>query len=86
VGEVSITITRWDSDNHYHAHVLEQGQAEWDYEFIPQGWSPVTGRHVARIWRSDGTGAPALAVIDEGLLIPRYDPKPVGQAGQASVR
>lgn len=80
MGEVSITITRWDSDDHYHALVREQGQADWDYEFIPQGWSPATGRHVARIWRSEGSGSPALAVVDEGLLIPRYDPKPAGQA------
>lgn len=86
LGEVTITITRWDSDNHYHALVRERGHADWDYEFVPQGWSPATGSHAARIWRSEGTGAPALAVVDEGLLIPRYDPKPAGQVGQASVR
>lgn len=75
MGEVSITITRWDSDDHYHVLVVGLGQQHWEYEFIPQGWSPVAGRLPARIWRQEGNRQPALAIVDDGLLIPRYDPK-----------
>ena len=74
-GEVSIAITRWDTDNHYHATVREQGQSEWEYEFIPQYWQPTTGIYLAKIWRSDIEGMPILLVVREGILIPRNTPK-----------
>ncbi len=77
IGEVSIAITCWDSDNHYHATVREQGRPDWEYEFMPQGWQPVEGCFPAKIWRTDAEGRPALAVVEEGILIPRYNPKPV---------
>lgn len=75
MGEVSITITSWDSDNHYHVLVQEQGQSDWEYEFIPQRWAPAGGRLAARIWRLEGNGPPALAIVEDGILVPRYDPK-----------
>lgn len=74
-GEVLISLTCWDTDAHYHAVVREHGRPDWAYEFMPQGWLPVAGAHAARIWRLDGCDAPALAATDNGILIPRYDPK-----------
>ena len=74
-GEVSIAITCWDTDNHYHATVREQGHSDWEYEFIPQGWQPASCSYPARIWRTGTEGKPILAVVEEGILIPRYAPK-----------
>jgi hypothetical protein len=85
-GSVKLTITRWDSDDHYHAIVRQDGQAEWAYDFIPQGWSPVAGTHQARIWRLDENAPPVLAAVDEGILIPRNKPQklPPAQSAQHS--
>lgn len=76
-GEVSVRITQWDMDDHYHATVHEQGQPDWEYEFVPQGWTPEERTYAARVWRNDATGPPVLAAVDAGILIPRYDPKAV---------
>jgi hypothetical protein len=73
-GEVSITISRWDTDKHYHAVVREHGQPDWEYEFVPQGWEPVVGSYAARIWRADIDGPPVLTAIESGILIPRGNP------------
>jgi hypothetical protein len=73
-GEVSVAITSWDTDNTYLAIVCEFGQPDWEYEFIPQRWQPVRGRFPARIWRTPSNGRPVLAVVEEGVLIPRYSP------------
>lgn len=77
LGEVSVSITRWADDNHYHATVHEQGHPDWEYEFVPQRWQPVARSYSAKIWRSEGRKQPVLAVVEDGVLIPRYDPKPV---------
>ena len=74
-GEVSVAITSWDTDNTYHATVREAGHSDWEYEFIPQGWQPASRSYPARIWRNGFDGRPVLAVVEEGILIPRYDPK-----------
>lgn len=74
-GEVGVRITCWDSDNHYHATVYEEGQLEWEYEFKPQGWQPTQRNYPAQIWRADSSGRPILVVVDDGILIPRYEPK-----------
>jgi hypothetical protein len=73
-GEVSITITRWDTDNHHHVVVREHGQPDWEYEFVPQGWEPVVGSYAARIWRAAIDGPPVLTAIESGILIPRGNP------------
>jgi hypothetical protein len=86
VGEVVIAITSWDTDDHYHATVREQGHPDWQYEFIPQGWKPEGRTYPARIWRAGGERPPVLAVVGDGILIPRYDPARVcgeDQAGDA---
>ena len=83
-GEISIAITCWDTDSHYHATVREQGHPDWKYEFIPQGWQPARRRYPAQIWRADSEKQPILAVVEEGILIPRYDPKQVGKEDRSS--
>jgi hypothetical protein len=84
-GEVSVAITSWDTDNTYHAIVREAGHSDWEYEFIPQGWQPASRSYPARIWRNGFDGRPVLAVVEEGILIPRYDPKLVdSRNGQTS--
>ena len=89
-GDVSVTITRWDTDNSYLATVCEPGQPTWQYEFIPQGWQPVAQTYPARIWRSGAGAPPVLAAVEEGILIPRGDPTRVpgtpGGVGRSLVR
>jgi hypothetical protein len=74
-GTVRITITHWDSDSHYHAIVREEGQSDWAYDFVPQGWQPDEGTHSAQIWRLDSGGSPALSAVSTGMLIPRHAPQ-----------
>ena len=76
-GEVSIAISCWDMDNHYHATVREPGQDARKYEFVPQGWQPIAQSYPAKIWRMDAGGPPVLAAVEEGILIPRYEPSQV---------
>jgi hypothetical protein len=83
-GWVSIRFECWDSDNHYHATVREQGHPDWEYEFIPQGWQPRGSDYPAQIWREATAGQPVLAVVEEGLLIPRYVAKPVPEQSRAA--
>ncbi len=85
-GSVKVTITRLDSDDHYHAIVRQDGQAEWAYDFIPQGWSPVAGSHPARIWCLDKDAPPVLAAVDDGILVPRnkQEKLPLAQAAKIS--
>ena len=77
-GDVSVAITSWDTGNTYHATVREAGHSDWKYEFIPQGWRPVSRSYPARIWRNDFDGRPVLAIVEKRILIPRYDPKSDG--------
>lgn len=72
--EVTITISCWDTDNHYHARVQENGQPAWEYEFVPQGWEPAVGCFAARIWRADTSGPPAITIVEGGILIPGHNP------------
>jgi hypothetical protein len=83
-GEISIAISCWDTSNHYHATVREQGHPDWKYEFVPQGWEPASCSYPAQIWRAGSEGKPILTVVKEGILIPRYDPKHVDQADRSS--
>jgi hypothetical protein len=76
LGEATISITCWDLDNRYHAIVREPDHSAWEYEFIPQGWQTVAQTYLAKIWRDVRSGQPVLAAIEQGIMIPRYDPKP----------
>lgn len=73
-GWVSIAIAHGDGSAHFHAMVKESGKPDWSFEFVPQGWLPVAGAYPARIWRMDAADAPALVIVDDGILIPRRDP------------
>lgn len=75
--EVMITISRWDTDNHYHATVREPGHPDWNFEFMPMGWQPSERTNLVRVWRSGVQNQPVLAIAEEGVLIPRYEPKRV---------
>jgi hypothetical protein len=75
LGEVSIAVTPGDSVDRCQATVREPGRLDWEYEFVPQGWRPSTGTLAARIWRDEATGRPVLAVVEDGILIPRDDPR-----------
>jgi len=74
-GDVSVAITCWDTDDHYHATLHEQGHDDWKYEFIPVGWKPAAGSYPAKIWRNETDGRPLLAVTGEGVMMPRDDPE-----------
>lgn len=74
-GTVVITVTHWDTDDHYHAEVRESGQPVWIYEFIPQGWHPLAETCPADIWRLEAGAPPALVMVQAGVLIPRYPPQ-----------
>ena len=84
IGEVSITVTSWDTNNHYRATVCEQGHPDWNFEFIPQGWQPASQSYPAQIWRTGGEEKPIFAIVEAGILIPRYDPKRFASEAQAS--
>ncbi len=73
-GEVAVTISCWDTDNHYHALLREPDHPDWEYDFVPQGWQPIARIYPARIWRASSNGQPVLAVVEDGLLIPRGPP------------
>lgn len=85
-GTVSVEITSWSDSETYHAIVSEIGHSDWKYQFIPQGWQPAARSYSARIWRSDTAGRPLLAAVEEGILIPRYDPELVVRRNDTSVQ
>jgi len=74
-GEVTVSLSCWDTDTHYHAVVREPNQPGWKYEFVPQGWKPAAQTYPARIWRDSSGDLPVLAVVENGILIPRYQPE-----------
>lgn len=78
LGEAVVSITCWADDHHYQAIVRERDYPDWEYEFVPQGWQPVARTYTAKIWRTGNSRQPVLVVVEEGVMIPRYDPKPVG--------
>ena len=56
--------------------ICRPARADREYEFVPQRWQPVARRYPARIWRSGSKEQPVVALAEDGILIPRYDPKP----------
>jgi hypothetical protein len=77
-GDVDIEITHWDGSDSCRATVREFGQPAWEYQFVPQGWTPVSGTRSASIWRAHAGGPPVMASVAEGLMIPREVPKQRG--------
>ncbi len=82
--DVAIAITCRDTDNHYRATVREHGHSDWEYEFIPQGWQPGARNYPANLWRNAAAGVPLLAVVDDGILIPRREPVKVDTQSPAA--
>jgi hypothetical protein len=74
-GQVAVTLVEGDSVNFYHAVVREPNHPDWEFAFFPQGWQPSTRIYHARLWRENRSGQPVLAAVDEGLLIPRDQPR-----------
>lgn len=74
-GQAIITLTGGDMSDHYHVKLRIEGSPDWTYEFIPQGWQPKEGSYSAHIWQDKKSNVPVLAVIDEGMMIPRYAPQ-----------
>ena len=75
-GDVTVAITRWDMDDHYHATVSEPGHPDWTYEFVPQGWRPAARTFPAiNLAQRDIDQQPVLAIVAEGIMIPRDTPK-----------
>jgi len=79
LGNASIAVACWDMDNHYHVKLDEEGNSAWTYEFIPQGWQPRAGSYVAKIWRNGLEKKPVLSIVEEGIMIPRYDPQAISE-------
>jgi hypothetical protein len=79
LASASITVTCWDMDNHYHVKLHEEGHPDWSYEFIPQGWQPIAGLYVAKVWRRGLEKKPALSAVEGGIMVPRYDPQATAQ-------
>lgn len=77
-GCISISISACDSSDTFHVTVRESEHPDWIYEFIPQGWRPMACfDSLAKIWRAQNGGAPVLAIIEDGIMIPRYPPKQI---------
>jgi hypothetical protein len=74
LGSVGVVISSGDVSNHYHATVHEADCADWEYEFVPQGWQPDAQDYPARIWRIARQGQPVLVVVEDGIMVPRYRP------------
>ncbi|HOE41525.1 MAG TPA: hypothetical protein PLB25_07855 [Rhodoferax sp.] len=45
-----------------------------------QGWQPASGNCPAQICRVGSAGSPVLVLVEQGILIPRDEPKQAGQA------
>ena len=77
-GEVSFSITRWSDSDTYHATIIS-GVKPWNFEFIPQGWVPTSGKTEAELVYIDGVEWPVLLLTAQGILHPRYTPAIVNQ-------
>lgn len=74
-GWAVVTVVRGDETDSYRAIVELPGRARWQFQFMPQGWTPAAGRFPARVWMPAGSDAPVMAALDAGVLIPRYCPE-----------
>jgi len=80
-GKVTLLIEPWEDDDYsgitYYAIVHERNHPDWKYDFIPQDWQPIAQTYPAKIWRTGSKRQPVLVIVEEGVMIPRDDPKPV---------
>lgn len=73
-GEVQIDVTEWTDEPTYHATVKGADQRLWQFEFIPQGWTPRAGKVPAEFRLIPGVDWPVLILTHDGILYPRRAP------------
>lgn len=73
-GSVVIAITRGSDAESFRATVHDPRTGCWTFEFVPLGWTPREGRFAAQLYRLDTVPWPALAVLRDGILVPRQSP------------
>lgn len=80
-GKVTVLVEPWEDDDYsgiaYCAIVHERNHPDWKYDFRPHGWQPIAQTYPAKIWRTASKRQPVLVIIEEGVMIPVSDPKPV---------
>jgi hypothetical protein len=74
LGDVEIFVDSSGDGLRYVVNVCADELNFWQYEFIPQGWSPKPGAFSARIWKHEPSRRPVLCIAQGGLLIPRNKP------------
>ena len=72
--EVVIELREWSDVVTCHARIVQGESVAWTFAFVPQGWRPLAGQYAGRVWSKGSSGAPLLATIDGGVLVPRRDP------------
>lgn len=75
-GTFEVKIEEWSDSPTYRArfHHHDSG-SYWNFEFIPQGWSPVAGRLEGQLYFLPDHQWPSLIVTEKGILFPRFKPK-----------
>jgi hypothetical protein len=74
LGDVEIFVDCSGDGLRYVVNVCADELKFWQYEFIPQGWSPKPGTFPAKIWRHEPSRRAVLCIAQGGLLIPRNKP------------
>ncbi len=72
--EVVIELREWSDVVTCHARIVQGEAGAWTFVFVPQGWRPLAGRYAGKVWSKAKGGAPLIATVDGGVLIPRCDP------------
>jgi hypothetical protein len=73
---IEIAIDSWSDSQSFHAIVPVSPTLAWKFEFIPQGWKPSAGTVEAELCFIPGVEWPTLLITKEGIIHPRYEPKP----------
>lgn len=74
LGDVEIFVDSSGDGLRYVVKVCAGELNIWQYEFVPQDWSPKPGTFPAKIWRHEPSRRPILCIAQGGLLIPRNKP------------
>lgn len=82
-GVVKIEVDSSSDSERFYATVATEPSRTWRFEFIPLGWKPFEGQTQATLYTLPGLEWPALIEVEDGVLYPRYKPKPVPSEGDA---
>ncbi len=63
----------------YYVTTPDREKREWRFEFIPKGWRPEPGKMTVEAYYLNGRSCPAALVTKQGIMIPRFKPRPVAQ-------